>query len=98
VAEVAVTGTPSILVPWPGAAENHQTENVRWLADQGGAVHLPEAELDALGSRIDELRNNSADLAELAANARRAGQIHRSGMLGALIEGVALPGPAEAGQ
>ena len=43
VAEVAVTGTPAILVPWSGAAEDHQTLNVRWLADQGGAVLLPEA-------------------------------------------------------
>jgi undecaprenyldiphospho-muramoylpentapeptide beta-N-acetylglucosaminyltransferase len=98
VAEVAVTGTPSILVPWPGAAENHQTENVRWLADQGGAVHLPEAELAELGRRIDELRSNSADLAELAADARKAGETHRSGLLGALVEAVALPGPAGDGQ
>jgi undecaprenyldiphospho-muramoylpentapeptide beta-N-acetylglucosaminyltransferase len=98
VAEVAVTGTPSILVPWPGAAEDHQTDNVRWLADQGGAVHLPEAELADLGRRIDELRGDPAQLAELAGRARAAGKHHRSGLLGALIEGVALPGRAEAGQ
>ena len=36
VAEVAVTGTPAVLVPWSGAAEDHQTLNVRWLSDQGG--------------------------------------------------------------
>ena len=98
VAEVAVTGTPSILVPWPGAAEDHQTDNVRWLADQGGAVHLPEAELAELGRRIDELRSNAELLAELAGSARVAGETHRGGLLGALIEGVALPGPGEAGQ
>ena len=33
--EVAVTGTPAILVPWSGAAEDHQTANVRWLATHG---------------------------------------------------------------
>jgi undecaprenyldiphospho-muramoylpentapeptide beta-N-acetylglucosaminyltransferase len=98
VAEIAVTGTPSILVPWPEAAENHQTENVRWLADQGGAVHLPETDLAELGLRIDELRNDAEARADLAANAERAGETHRSGLLGTLIEGVALPGPAEAGQ
>ncbi len=49
VAEVAVTGTPAILVPWSGAAEDHQTLNVRWLSDQGAAILLPEPELAALG-------------------------------------------------
>jgi undecaprenyldiphospho-muramoylpentapeptide beta-N-acetylglucosaminyltransferase len=98
VAEVAVTGTPSILVPWPGAAEDHQTDNVRWLADRGGAVHLPEAELAELGRRIDELRGDAEQLSTLAGNARAAGESHRAGLLGALIEGVALPGPREAGQ
>ena len=33
--EVAVTGIPSILIPWSGAADDHQTDNVRWLSDVG---------------------------------------------------------------
>ena len=33
VAEVAVTGTPAVLVPWSGAAEDHQTANVEWLSN-----------------------------------------------------------------
>src|SRR4029079_153803 len=45
VAEAAVTGTPSVLVPWRGAAGDHQTTNVRWLSDRGGAVLLPETDL-----------------------------------------------------
>jgi UDP-N-acetylglucosamine--N-acetylmuramyl-(pentapeptide) pyrophosphoryl-undecaprenol N-acetylglucosamine transferase len=98
VAEVAVTGTPAILVPWPGAAEDHQTDNVRWLADQGGAIHLPESALADLGRHIDALRSDSVLLAGFAANARAAGAVHRRGSLGALIERVALPGPADAGQ
>ncbi len=38
VAEVAAGGVPAVLVPWSGAAEDHQTANVRWLADQGAAA------------------------------------------------------------
>ena len=49
VVEVAVTGTPSILVPWAASAEDHQTLNVRWLADQGAAVLLAERDLARLG-------------------------------------------------
>ena len=40
VAELAAIGVPSILVPWPGAAEDHQTDNARSLADVGAAVLL----------------------------------------------------------
>ena len=98
VAEVAVTGTPSILVPWSGAAEDHQTANVRWLADQSAAVHLPEADLRRLGQAIDALRDQPDRLADLARNARAAGAVHRRGQLGALIERVALPEPAKTGQ
>jgi UDP-N-acetylglucosamine--N-acetylmuramyl-(pentapeptide) pyrophosphoryl-undecaprenol N-acetylglucosamine transferase len=98
VAEVAVTGTPAILVPWSGAAEDHQTDNVRWLSGQGGAIHLPESALANLGSHIDALRSDAGQLAELAGKARTAGEVHRRGALGALIERVALPEPAKAGQ
>jgi UDP-N-acetylglucosamine--N-acetylmuramyl-(pentapeptide) pyrophosphoryl-undecaprenol N-acetylglucosamine transferase len=42
--EVAVTGTPAILVPWAASAEDHQSANVAWLSEVGGAVQLPEAD------------------------------------------------------
>ena len=53
VAEVAVTGIPAILVPWAGAAEDHQTGNVRWLADAGAAVLLAETDVTRLGAEIE---------------------------------------------
>lgn len=90
VAEVAVTGTPAVLVPWAGAAEDHQTRNVAWLADQGGAVLLPEAELLRLGDVVDGLRADPAARAALAERAAAAGAVHRSGALVELIERVAV--------
>jgi UDP-N-acetylglucosamine:LPS N-acetylglucosamine transferase len=98
VAEVAVTGTPAILVPWSGAAEDHQTGNIRWLSDQGAAEHLPESQLDRLGLVIEQLRADAGRLAALASRAHAAGELNRAGALGALIEGVALPGGAGTGQ
>jgi undecaprenyldiphospho-muramoylpentapeptide beta-N-acetylglucosaminyltransferase len=47
VAELAALGLPSILVPWPLAAEDHQTANARVLADVGGAILVPDGELDS---------------------------------------------------
>ena len=91
VAEVAVTATPAVLVPWPGAAEDHQRENVRWLSDRHGAVLLPEADLASLGDVVERLRGAPDERAAMSAAAAAAGQVHRSDALVRLIERVALP-------
>ncbi|MGB3736725.1 MAG: glycosyltransferase, partial [Ilumatobacter sp.] len=88
--EVAVTGIPSILVPWSGAADDHQTDNVRWLSEVGGAVLMSEADLGGLGTEIDRLRNDLAARDALSTAARERGEVHRSGALAELIEHVAL--------
>lgn len=91
VCEVAATGIPAVLVPWAGAAEDHQTENVRWLSDRGGAVLIAEAELtpERFAAEVDRLRNDPAARRELASAAAAAGAVHRSGALARLIEDVA---------
>ena len=88
--EVAVTGTPAILVPWAGSADDHQTDNVAWLSEVGGAVLLREADIGRLGDTIDSLRTDIDRRDDLGAAAGRRGEIHRSGALASLIERVAL--------
>jgi UDP-N-acetylglucosamine--N-acetylmuramyl-(pentapeptide) pyrophosphoryl-undecaprenol N-acetylglucosamine transferase len=88
--EVAVTGTPAILVPWAGSADDHQSDNVAWLSEVGGAVLLREGDIARLGEAIDSLRADSDRRDELAAAARRRGEINRSGALASLIERTAL--------
>ena len=88
--EVAVTGTPAVLVPWAASADDHQTDNVRWLSEVGGAVLLPESELAGLPGTIDALRSDPDRRAELSVGARRRGEISRSGALAGLIERVAV--------
>jgi UDP-N-acetylglucosamine--N-acetylmuramyl-(pentapeptide) pyrophosphoryl-undecaprenol N-acetylglucosamine transferase len=88
--EVAVTGTPAVLVPWAASADDHQTDNVRWLSEVGGAVLLPESELAGLPGTIDALRSDPDRRAELSVAARRRGEISRSGALAGLIERVAV--------
>ncbi len=46
VAELAVLGLPSILVPLPIATADHQTANARGLVELGAARLVPDAELD----------------------------------------------------
>ena len=45
VAELAATGVPAILVPYPHAVDDHQTENARFLVNVGGAFLCPQGEL-----------------------------------------------------
>jgi UDP-N-acetylglucosamine--N-acetylmuramyl-(pentapeptide) pyrophosphoryl-undecaprenol N-acetylglucosamine transferase len=89
VAEVAVTGTPAVLVPWSGAAEDHQTVNVRWLSDADAAILLSEADIGRLGVVIDGLRIDSDGRASIGRYAAALGAQHRSGGLAELIERVA---------
>ena len=53
--ELAASGTPSILVPYPYATSDHQTLNARHFERGGGAVLVPEAELDRVPALVDEL-------------------------------------------
>lgn len=48
-AELTVAGLPAVLVPYPHAADDHQTANARELAQAGAAVLVPQAELDPGG-------------------------------------------------
>ena len=91
VAELGAIGVPSILVPWPGAAGDHQTDNARALASSGAAVLLPESELTAarLVAEVEALQGDPAALAAMAESARTAGRIHHDGRLAELIEEVA---------
>jgi UDP-N-acetylglucosamine--N-acetylmuramyl-(pentapeptide) pyrophosphoryl-undecaprenol N-acetylglucosamine transferase len=87
--EVAATGTPAVLVPWAGSAEDHQTLNVTWLSDEGAAVHLPEARLAELDDVLDQLRRHPDRREALARRAHEMGEVHRGGALAQLVESVA---------
>ncbi len=45
--EVAISGHPSILVPYPYAADDHQTRNAEVFASAGAATLVQERDLDA---------------------------------------------------
>ena len=57
ISEAAYTATPTVLIPFPGAADDHQTKNARALADCGAAILIPDAEVsaDRLEGEIDRL-------------------------------------------
>lgn len=53
VAELAATGVPAVLVPYPHAPGDHQTHNARVLSDVGAGLLLPDGETTA--ARLAEL-------------------------------------------
>jgi UDP-N-acetylglucosamine--N-acetylmuramyl-(pentapeptide) pyrophosphoryl-undecaprenol N-acetylglucosamine transferase len=70
--EVLAYGVPSILVPYPHAAADHQSTNARWLADAGAAIVLGDDELNGarLGGEVAGLLAEPHRLREMAAAAR----------------------------
>ena len=70
VAEIAASGTASVLIPSPNVTENHQYFNAMALADAGAARVIKEDELTAklLTETIESLSSN--DLLLMGVNAR----------------------------
>lgn len=65
-AEITALGKAAILVPFPGAVDDHQTANARSLVDAGAAVLVADRDLD--GPRLAaEIETLLADPSRLAA-------------------------------
>ncbi|MCP4698313.1 MAG: undecaprenyldiphospho-muramoylpentapeptide beta-N-acetylglucosaminyltransferase [Gammaproteobacteria bacterium] len=71
--ELAQVGLPGILVPYPYATDDHQTQNARFLADAGAAVLVPQEQLNpaGLGALLDELSGDPARLQRMSQAARQ---------------------------
>ncbi len=71
--ELTLSGTPALLIPYPYAAEDHQTVNAEVLVAAGAAEMIPQAQLtgDRLGQIILEWLGQPQKLQTMAANARR---------------------------
>jgi UDP-N-acetylglucosamine--N-acetylmuramyl-(pentapeptide) pyrophosphoryl-undecaprenol N-acetylglucosamine transferase len=46
ISELSVMGVASILVPYPHAADDHQTMNARYLSESGGAILIKQIDLN----------------------------------------------------
>jgi UDP-N-acetylglucosamine--N-acetylmuramyl-(pentapeptide) pyrophosphoryl-undecaprenol N-acetylglucosamine transferase len=63
--EALVAGVPSILVPYPHAADNHQMANARFLEEAGAAIVVTEDALATLEATIVALLEDSRRLEEM---------------------------------
>ena len=88
VAELAVVGLPSVLVPLPGAPGDHQTANARHLVDAGAAVLVVDAELDGdrLATEVDALLSDSGALERMSRAATGFARRDAAEAVAALVE------------
>ena len=75
-AELAVMGLPALLIPYPFAADDHQTTNGAYYVNGGGALMVQEKELDGdgLAEKIRRLVENPEELGEMAAAMKKMGR------------------------
>lgn len=83
IAEVCAWGLPSVLIPLPTAAADHQTRNAEALEAAGAAVVLSQAAASngRLGGEIDALLAAPERLAALAAGAAARGRPEAVGVI-----------------
>ena len=76
IAELTARGVPSVLIPYPYAAANHQEMNARAIASAGAARMILDRELTAerLLSVLAELLSEDAKLKRMAKAAKRLGR------------------------
>lgn len=72
-AELAASGRPAVLVPFPHATDDHQARNARGVAEAGAAEVLPDDMCtgEALIALVDHLCTEPSRLAEMALASRR---------------------------
>ncbi len=72
ISELVAVGVAAVLVPYPHAIDDHQTENARWLAGVDAAIVVPQSALDAesLAAQLVALLTDRERLLQMADNAR----------------------------
>src|SRR5699024_2333118 len=86
--ELMATGVPAILVPLPIATRDHQMANAQRVAATGGAIVIPDAELDVdrLEAALTEMLSDPVALRKRSAAMRSAALVDAAERTAALVE------------
>lgn len=72
VSELCIVGKPTIFIPSPNVAEDHQTKNAKAISDKNGAILIKESELEAQFENVfSDLISNESKQAELSQNIKK---------------------------
>ncbi len=88
VAELAVAGLPSVLVPLPSSPADHQGANARSMASAGGAVVIEDDHLTGarLGKELDDLLGDPDRLGRMGEAARQLARPDAAQDVACLVE------------
>ena len=91
VAELAASGKPSLLVPFPQAADDHQRKNAEVLVEGGAARMLLEQDMSAakLLETITSLLGDREKLGEMAVRARAFAHPHAAARIAEMVAALA---------
>ncbi|MBS0236359.1 MAG: undecaprenyldiphospho-muramoylpentapeptide beta-N-acetylglucosaminyltransferase [Proteobacteria bacterium] len=86
IAELTAYGMPSILVPYPSAADNHQYYNAKYLADNGAAVLITEKDWATQAtSAIKNMLDNADACRQMRVNAKKLAKPNAAAELTQLV-------------
>ena len=72
VSELCIVGKPTIFIPSPNVAEDHQTKNAKAISDKNGAILIKESELEAQFKTVfSDLISNENKQLELSQNIKK---------------------------
>ncbi len=89
VSELCIKGKPAILVPYPHAADDHQTANAKFLADQGACIMIADKDLtgETLLAAVENLRHNTKKRSEMAETMKSLAMPHGADLIADRIIG-----------
>lgn len=76
IAEIAISGTPAIFIPYPYAAQDHQTSNARFVESTGAAKVILQKDLTptVLSEMVRELFSDTARLETMRSVMKQQGR------------------------
>jgi UDP-N-acetylglucosamine--N-acetylmuramyl-(pentapeptide) pyrophosphoryl-undecaprenol N-acetylglucosamine transferase len=89
-AEVAAAGKAAIMIPFPGAADDHQRKNAEALVDKGAARMILQSDLtgERLAAEITELADDPRNISRMGSAARKMARSDAAEVTVDLIEGM----------
>ena len=87
ITELAFTGTPAVLIPYPYAAEDHQTYNAQEYKDAGAGVVYQQADLkvETLREQVSQWLKSPELLAEMKTKAKALAVTDSASRLASLV-------------
>ncbi len=92
ITELAVTGTPAVLIPYPYAAEDHQTYNAKEYKDAGAGVVYQQSELTAetLSTQVAQWLRSPEQLQNMAEKAKALAITDSTERLASLVRSLVI--------